>query len=306
MPSPSVDLQRSLIGTSLDDPARKTDVPMSLVDRIQTVRQLRVTARYRMAAATAAECMPDAHAAAARPRDRGPARDRLVHLCFDAAICARILGDTGTAWIAAERCRQVAELNRRPVALAAAGYARAYVALARTAPARSVQIAESSLDRLDPTTPDLAAMTGMLHLIAALGTVRVQGRLAAAEAHLNGAQRMLEAAEGNTDPFALQFNHVTLMQWRVNVALEVGDITTAAATFAHVDLSRIEQPNQQALYFLDLARIYATLGRTRSAADMLERAELLSREYVANSSVARRLRETLAAQLPTVPEATAS
>ena len=291
-----IDLQRSLIGTTLDESATPRTPPSSAREQIAAVRQMRMAGQYRQAAAAAARALPIAHIAATALHERKQARVRLVHLCFDASVTARDLGDVGTAWIAAERCQEVAGLTRQPVLRAGATFARAYAALGRNLPSRSRQIVESFLAVNEPESPELAALSAMLHMTAALAITRSRGLPADRDRHVARAERALIAARTDTDPFGVAFTAEAYWQWRMNMELESRDFTAATDALAHINLDKIHAPQRQAVYFVDLARLYAVSDRPESAAGMLARADRLATEFVAHHGPAQRLRSYLAAR----------
>jgi transcriptional regulator with XRE-family HTH domain len=292
-PDTLVDLQRALIGTTLEADGPHRPAAADLERRTAAVRRFRLAMEYRRAIDAATRCLPDAHADAVHGTDRRRARARLVHLCFDVAMTARRLGDAGSAWIAATRAQQAAVITRQALLIAGATFCRAYVALGRELPVRARYIIEPYAGQLRPRSPELAGLRAMLHLCAGLAITRSRGSIADRDRHLADAEAMLALTDGDSDPFDLHFNAPTMWQWRMNIGLESRDVDMAIDAFAHIRLDEITQPNRQAVYFIDLARLHVATGRWQDVDGLLARADRLATAYVATDRAAQRLNSLL-------------
>jgi transcriptional regulator with XRE-family HTH domain len=281
-----LDLQRAIVSTGVDrhssEPERWTQTDAD----IARVSELRRACDYRQAARLASLCLTSAHAAIHGPH-RAEALPALAHLYFDIAFVTRTLGDASTAWVAADRSLRLSSQAGDRVGAGAAAFAIAHVALTLRAPERALDTTAEALAGTPPDSPDGVAITGMLHLTAAMASSRLTpADDSGVEKHIMSAIERLDAAAGHHDRFNLHFGPTNVRQWQMAIALDAGDHAGAAAALAQIDPAAITSLSRLCAYNIDLARLYAVTGRGDYAVRMLLRAHTLAPQYCAHSPAA--------------------
>ena len=282
-------LQRALVATAAEAPPVGAERWRQTLADAGRVRELRQTCEYVRAMQLAAACMPTLKGAA-WSQHRSEALGALAHLYFDVVLAARAIGELSTAWLAARECRDVAVATDDLLIKIAAAFASAQVALALDAPDQALRLVAAHLagDKFD--SPEVAALRGQVNLTAALSATRLADR-DQADRRLRAAETYIPRAMGHADVFAVSFGATNVLQWRMSIALEAGDLARAADAVRSIDPSAISSMSRLTAYRVDLARLYAATGRDSLAIRMLIRAYGVAPEYCARN---RAFNKTLA------------
>jgi hypothetical protein len=211
----------------------------------------------------------------------------VLRATYGAVFTLKGLGYVRECALAAERCRQAAERLDEPVALAVADYVRAHAVLGGGSFQRARTLTSRAAGELDRhITADTAPeVLGMLHLTSAL-CVLAEKRSTDAFAHLAEAER-LAAHTGETQSWSLYFGPTNVGFWRVGLEVDAGEPGHAVETAAGVNPTVVLSKSRQSMYYVDLARALADVGRDQDAERMLLTAERLAPQRVRSSVPAR-------------------
>ena len=231
------------------------------------------------------------HAAVAA---EGLHREAALRLFIEAVFLARDytagVGHPGDAWIAADRCHQIAEAIDDPVMLAFAEWTRALVCTGSGMYLPALTIATRAVNDLQSHPPSASGdpMLGILQLIAAFSA---RGVRRADDAASWAAEATATAARtGETTDYRLFFGPTNARIWQVSMEVDGGDPGKAVELARGVDPLAISARNRRATYYEDTGRALARLGRPdadASAVRMLLTAERLAPQSIRTSVAAR-------------------
>lgn len=248
---------------------------------------LRQACDYAGTARLLPDLLRDLHTAAAGP-DRRRALRLLCEATFIASSVVRNLGHPGEAWLAAQRCHEVALRTGDPVLLGYAAYARAAAATACGSYRRGLDLAATAAGELAPHTgsPGGSEMLGSLQLICAHASRGLrrpdESRAWSAEA------AALAGRTGETTTMGLYFGPTNVNIWRVGIEADGGDPGRAAEIAAVTNPAAIAAGFRQVFFYADTARAYARLpGRDRTAVRYLLTAERLAPQHMHTSALAQ-------------------
>lgn len=227
----------------------------------------------------------------------GSDRESALRLLIEATFLARDytagVGYPGDAWIAADRCRQVAESTEDPVMLAFAEWTRALVctgtgmyAPALTMATRAVNELQQSLS--NDRTPEMLSMLGILQLTAGFAA---RGVHHADDAASWVAEAVKTASHtGETTDYCLFFGPTNAQIWQVSMEVDGGDPGKAVELARSVNPMVLNARNRQATYYEDTGRALARLNRPEADANavrMLLTAERLAPQSMRLSTTTR-------------------
>lgn len=199
-------------------------------------------------------------------------------------------GYPGDAWIAAERCRQAAQVGDDPVMLGYAALNQALVCTSNGAYKPALRIAELGVKELEPhlSAERAMPMLGMLQLAAGFSCHGL-GRADDGVAWLDDAA-VVAAHTGETADFGHFFGPTNVGIWRSAAEADAGDPGKAVELASQVQPMTIPSPDRQANFYRDTARALSHLG-TRDAdaraVRMLLTAERLAPQRIHLSPVSR-------------------
>lgn len=272
-------VREALIDVDLDEPPTCAERPLP---ELETTAATELALRSRCDYGGAIRLLPGLlrglHAATHGP-DRATALRLLTQAGHDAFICLGSVGYPAEGWLAARLCHQAAEAAEDPTLQGFAGYTLSRSAASAGSYGRALRLADRAADELDRHTDNPGALP-------TLGMLRLGG--AYAQRALRGdAQRYLdEAAElavrtGETDiGDSLYFGPTNCKVWQVSMDVDGGDPERAVALAATTDPQRLPVVARQSLFYIDLGRGLARLGRAREAGRMLLVAERMAPQRV--------------------------
>jgi transcriptional regulator with XRE-family HTH domain len=221
----------------------------------------------------------------------GPRRAVALRLLIEAVFLARDytagVGYPGDAWIAADRCRQVAEATADPTMLAFAEWTRALVCTGTGMYSPALTIATRAVDELQ-RHHDRTPMLGILQLIAAFASRGVHQ--ASGAASWLAEATATAAHTGETTDYRLFFGPTNARIWAISMEVDGGDPGKAVELAQGVNPMAITARNRQATYYEDTGRALARLGQPAadaSALRMILTAERLAPQSVRMSTAAR-------------------
>jgi hypothetical protein len=278
----------ALIDLDLNEPSDRPAPPVAELARtVALADSLRQSCDYAGVARLAPDLLRDLHAVADGP-DRAVALRLLCDATFMTSSVLRNLGHPAEAWLAAERCRDAAEMTEDPVLLGYAAYARANAAITCGSYGRGLALATRAIDDLRPHAgpPGGSEVLGSLQLIcayAARGDKRIDDSRAWADEAAGLARRT-----GETTTMSLFFGPANVGIWRIGIEVDGDDPGRAAEAARHTDPAIVPAGFRQVFYHADTARALARLrGRDREAIDHLLTAERLAPQHVHTSPTAR-------------------
>lgn len=213
-------------------------------------------------------------------------------------------GFPGDAWIAAERCRQAAQVSEDPVMVGYAALNQALVCTSNGAYKPALRIAERGINTLEPhlSAERALPMLGMLQLAAGFSCHGLQ-RVEDGAAWLDEAA-VVAARTGETADFGHFFGPTNVSIWRSAAEVDAGDPGKAVELAGQVRPMTIAAPDRQANFYRDTARALSRLGDKDAdvrAVRMLLTAERLAPQRIHLSVVAR---ETVRGLLERSPRGT--
>lgn len=280
-------IRQALVETDLEEePAAVTVRPLPELRReTELIRDLFYRYDYAAVGIRLPGLLRELHAAAAGS-ERATVLRLMVEATHDASFTVRYLGHPAEAWLAAERCRQVAGELADPVALAVATYVRAHAATSCGGYARGLRLASRAVDALQPhlAAPDALPMLGMLLLTCAFASRALH------QADDSG-RWVTEAGEiaGQTgETSVMHFGPTNINIWRVSMETDGGDPGKAVEIAAGTRPSVIPVVSRQTCFHVDTARALARLrGREESATRHLLIAERIGPQMVRSSALVR-------------------
>lgn len=223
--------------------------------------------------------------AATAGADRDRALRMLVRVTEAASFAVRYTGQPAAASIAADRCRQAAELTGDPVLIAFGEWARAHAAFGCGLNDRAAKIAGKAADQLAPAggVAGRDEVLGMLHLSTAFGLVGA-GRADDAGAPLAEATD-LAGRTGETDTLALMFGPTNVKLWQMAIQVDGGDPNDAMRLAGGTNPMLIPSASRQATFYLDTGRCLGLLGETDRAVQAIETAERIAPQRVVGDPI---------------------
>jgi transcriptional regulator with XRE-family HTH domain len=281
-------IRQALADIDLSERSARSAPPVAELARaVALVDTLRRACDYAGGGRLAPDLLRALHAAST-----GPDRQAALRLFCDVAVMTsgimRNLGHPAEAWLAADRCREVAEAAEDPVLLGFAAFARASAAFACGSFQRSLTLAGRAVDDLRPHLARHGGleMLGTLLLVCAYasrGLKRLDdGRAWSAEA--------AELAErtGETETMGLFFGPTNVNIWRIAIEVDGGDPARALDIARTTNPATIAANCRQVFYYADVARAYARLrGKDREAVRFLLTAERIAPQHFHSSPLAR-------------------
>jgi transcriptional regulator with XRE-family HTH domain len=274
-------LRGVLMDTALDESTTHEPRPLPEVEaELELVRDLYRRCDYAAVSAFLPRLLTDLHAHAVLGPDKERALRMLAYVSHATALVLRDLGYPTDSWIAAERCREVAEDLEDPVAMGVAGFSRSIAAMGSTGHRRAATLAARASDDLDRhlDEPQALEVAGMLHLCSALSALGNK-RPDDAAARLTAAED-LAARTGETTSWDLFFGPTNVQFWRVSLEVDAGDPGKAVAIAGQVNPGQVDSPGRQVSYYTDTARGLARLRRDRDAIRYLLAAERMAPQRV--------------------------
>jgi transcriptional regulator with XRE-family HTH domain len=281
-------IRQALVEADLRERPDLAPPPVTELTRtLALVDALRRACDYAGAGRIVPDLLRSAHAAAAGP-ERPEALRVLCEAAFHASGVVRNLGHPAEAWPAAERSREAAEAVDDPVLMAFAAYARAGAASACGSFQRSLTLASSAIDRLQPhLAADGALETlGILQLICA-DAGRGLKRLDDSRAWSSEAAA-LATRTGESDAMGLFFGPTNVNIWRIAIEVDGGEPGRAVEIMGGTNPAVIDAGCRQVFYYADAARAYAQLkGKEREAVRFLLTAERIAPQHLHASRLAQ-------------------
>jgi transcriptional regulator with XRE-family HTH domain len=275
-----LDLRGMLMDTDLAEPPTVDPRPLAEVKaEVDLVRDLYRRCDYAAVSAYLPRLLADLHAHAAGP-DKEPALRLLAYVTHATTLVLRDLGYPTDSWMAAERCREVAETLEDPVALGVSGFSRAIAAIGCTGHRRAASITARASDAINEhlSQPEAMEVAGMLHLGGALCALGVKDTSTASD-------RIDEAADlarrtGETSSWDLFFGPTNVDFWRLSLEVDAGDPGTAVEIAERIEPARVPSQGRQVSYYTDKARALARMRRDREALRLLLAAERIAPQRV--------------------------
>ena len=204
----------------------------------------------------------------------------LAYAYSKAMLFAYQHGYPDLAGLAAERCYWAAARSGDPIWPIAAEYNRALILLhsgAYSGGARTIERAYAASEEV-PTSPDLLAVRGALHLRGAILAARAADS-DTAEAHL-GEAREVASAIGTTrfSHYGTGFRSSNVDIHSVAVPVELSDGTTAISRAAKIHLPVSVAPSRAGHHFIDLSRAWLLHGDRQRALLTLQQARIVAPE----------------------------
>jgi transcriptional regulator with XRE-family HTH domain len=281
----------AIIETDLDErPATKNPRPLDeLAEEVLRLRELRQATDNAAAARLIPALLRDAHAHVHGPDSRQALRI-LALASADAASVVRYLGFLSEAWLAADRCREVARELGEPVILGLAAWERAHVASTCGAYERARGITHRGLEAIRDDDADGAReIRGQLYAFAgwleyALGHPGEMVPLMATAEQV--ANEIAEETGGQSNQMGMAFGPGNIDCWRISMETEAGEFGKAVEIGRTFDPEGLPKTRRTAAR-VDLARSLANLGKDADALRMMLAAERTGPQLVHRSPLAR-------------------
>ncbi|MEV6770205.1 helix-turn-helix transcriptional regulator [Nocardia sp. NPDC051030] len=208
----------------------------------------------------------------------------LAYAYSKAMLFAYQYGYLDLAGLAAERCGWAASRSGDPIWPIAAEYNRALILLysgAYVGGLRTIDRAYATSEQL-PTTPDLLAVRGALHLRGSILSARaLDGDTA--ESHIEEARRVANAIrESRYSNYGTGFRPSNVDIHSVAVPVELSDGTTALSRAEHIRLAGSVAPSRAGHYYIDVSRAWLLHGNKDRAFQTLEQARQVAPELTRN------------------------
>jgi tetratricopeptide (TPR) repeat protein len=281
-----------------------------------------------------AELIPDLEHAARAPgvasADGGTELRLLLARAYRAAATAfTFAGEADAAWVAADRAMAAAESAGDPPGVVAGVYRMAHAFVRDGRFEQAEQALDAALGALGPLVDDgpapaVLALTGSLHLLAAVAAAR-EGERTKAHDHVEAARSLAgrlvkeagdvaapnatagtagiagAVATDGSDAYETEFGPANVDAHAVAVAVELGDAGMAVDIVRRVDVSALS-PERQARLLVDVARAQTQRRQVAVATEALLEAEGLAPELVAGHPIVRDAVRQLMEQAPEAGE----
>ncbi|WP_280243322.1 helix-turn-helix domain-containing protein [Nocardia abscessus] len=202
----------------------------------------------------------------------------LAYAYNSASSIAYRYGYFDLAGLAAERCVWAAERSGDPAWPIAAEYHRALILLYSGAYAgglRVVERAHAASEKL-PTTPEVLAVRGALHLRGAVLSARALDA-DTADAHLREARRIGQVISSDRyQEYGTGFHLPNVAIHSVAVPVELSDGTTAVARAEQIRLPASVSPSRAGHHWIDVSRAWLLHGDKQRALTSLDQARRLA------------------------------
>lgn len=208
----------------------------------------------------------------------------LAYAYSKAMLFAYQYGYLDLAGLAAERCMWAADRSGDPIWPIAANYNRALILLysgAYPSGLRIIERAHAASEEL-PTTPDLLAVRGALHLRGSILAARaLDGD--AAETHLTEARGIAAAVAGQRySNYGTGFRPSNVDIHSVAVPVELSDGTTAVSRAEQIHLPKSVAPSRAGHHWIDVSRAWLLHGDKQRALTSLDQARRIAPELTRN------------------------
>jgi hypothetical protein len=217
---------------------------------------------------------------------------RMLALAYHAASATLTkVGETDLAWIASDRGLAAAEEAGDPAVLGSLLRSVAHSLLANARYADAAALADQGTKRLDlpgfEPGPLRWSLTGSLQLVGAMASARADDA--------REARRFLALARQAAQQLGRDANHAwtafgptNVAVHDLSVAVELGDLQTAAATAPTIDV-RALPVERRVRHTLEVAKVYAMTGREDEGLAAVLHAEQAAPEQVKYHYIAREL-----------------
>jgi transcriptional regulator with XRE-family HTH domain len=281
-------MRRALVDIDLADPLTQPSRSIAELRRdTDLARDLHERCDYEGATQLLPGLLRELHSDAARSLGEESLR-LLYKAAFTASSVTRTLGHPGEAWLAAERCREIAEAIDDPVLVSHAGLFRAVAAGACGSFDRARRISELHIEAIQPHTglPGGLEVLGMLYLMASMASRGLKQRDRGSD--LLAEAVALAARTGETRSFGLYFGPTNVNLWRIAEEADGGDPDHATRIAATTNPNVLGIANRKVFYFTDSARALArTRGKEQEAIRLLLAAERLAPQHIHCSMLVR-------------------
>jgi hypothetical protein len=210
-------------------------------------------------------------------------------------------GDTGLAWLAADRSMRAAEQSGSSLALGSSARILTHALLA----SRHLAQAKSFARR---TAAGLGCSSGTVdpRTLSVYGSLLLRGAIAAAQENdRSAALELIDEAGEAADRLGGDFNHhwtgfgpTNVLQHRVTISVALGDAGTAIEYARQVDTSKLRIAERKACLFVDVAKAYGQWGKFDRTLAALQSAESVAPEEVRSRPAVHRLVTDLVERAP--------
>ncbi len=279
-------LRRSILAFD-DEPLTGPATFVDLTAALHRVRESRHRGRYGDRIAELPDVIHGLHVLAndepSEPR-LGAIYSTLAYAYNSASSIAYRYGYLDLAGLAAERCVWAAERSGDPAWPIAAEFHRAVILLYSGAYAAGLRIVERAYAASEqlPTTPEILAVRGALHLRGSILSARaLDGDTA--DAHLREARRIGEAISSDQyQEYGTRFDLANVDIHFVAVPVELSDGTTAVSRAGQVRLPASVAPSRAGHHWIDVSRAWLLHGDKQRALTSLEHARKIAPELTRN------------------------
>ena len=233
-------------------------------------------------------------ARAASKSMQGPERRealRLLALSYHAAAATLTkLGEPDLAWIASDRGLASAEDSENPQAVASLLRSVAHALLSIGRYSSAADVVTRSTDRLSSRTepdPTHWSLLGSLFLVGAMAAARADDPREA-RTFLSRARQASQQLGHDANHAWTAFGPTNVAVHDVSVAMELGDLQTAASLASRVD-ARPLPVERRVRHALEVAKVYTMTNREADALQVLLHAERDAPEQVRHHYIAREL-----------------
>ncbi|MEV6096039.1 helix-turn-helix transcriptional regulator [Nocardia sp. NPDC051981] len=280
------ELRRAIVAYD-DEPVTGPSSFGDLADALDRVREGMRRARYSDMTAELPDVIRGLHQLADDDlpgAQREEVHSALAYAYSKAMLFAYQYGYLDLAGLAAERCGWAADRSGDPIWPIAAEYNRALILLYSGAYAgglRTIDRAYAASEQL-PTTPDLLAVRGALHLRGSILSARALDR-DTAESHLAEAGGVAAAIQGSRySNYGTGFRPSNVDIHSVAVPVELSDGTTALSRAERIHLAGSVAPSRAGHFYIDVSRAWLLHGNKAQAFRSLEQARMIAPELTRN------------------------
>ena len=216
---------------------------------------------------------------------------RLLALAYHAAAATLTkVGEADLAWIASDRGLAAAENSEDPHAVASLLRSVAHALLSTGRYTSAADVVTRSTDRLalrTPADPAHWSLLGSLFLVGAMASARADNP-GEARVFLARARQASQQLGHDANHAWTAFGPTNVAVHDVSVAMELGDLQTAASLAPRVD-ARSLPVERRVRHALEVARVYTMTNRQTDALQVLLHAERDAPEQVRHHYIAREL-----------------
>jgi transcriptional regulator with XRE-family HTH domain len=217
---------------------------------------------------------------------------RILALSYHAAAATLSkVGEADLAWIASDRGLSAAEECEEAAVVASLARSVAHSLLANGHYASAVEVATRSTDHLAAATaepsPAYWSLTGSLFLVGAMAAARSDAPAEARQLLARARQASRQLGHDANHAWTA-FGPTNVAVHDVSIAVELGDVQTAAALAPRVD-ARALPVERRVRHALEVARIYTMTNQPAEALALVLHAEREAPEQVKYHYIAREL-----------------